>query len=155
MKTRVRPARAADAPRLTTIEAEANPNPWSAARLSELCQAEPASSSRGWVYEENDETCGFAFTQQVLDEVTLLNIAVASACRRRGLGASLLRAVLAEARASGATRCLLEVRRSNLPAIALYEGMGFALDGVREGYYRGEQGPEDAHLMSLELEESA
>ena len=155
MSPRVRPAREADVSRLSLIEAEANPNPWTSDRLQKLCDSQPGEGGRGWILEEEGEICAFAFTHQVLDELTLLNIAVAAEHRRRGLAALLLGALLAESKAAGASRCLLEVRRSNEAAITLYKGFGFALDGVREGYYRGEQGAEDALLMSLELEDSA
>jgi ribosomal-protein-alanine N-acetyltransferase len=43
---------------------------------------------------------------------------------------------------------MLEVRRSNAPAIALYRALGFLHDTVRRGYY---QDGEDAVLMSLAL----
>ena len=55
------------------------------------------------------------------------------------------------AKAEEARRCLLEVRRSNKAARRLYQGSGFALDGVRKNYYPKAGGREDALLMSREL----
>lgn len=153
MTAHLRPVRTADAPRIALIEAESNPNPWSESRIRELCEAPSTAMTRGWVVEQDAELVAFAFVQQVLDEGTLLNIAVAQAQRGRGLALQLLRAVLAELQGMGARCCLLEVRRSNSAAAALYRRLGFAVDGVREGYYRGEQGVEDALLMSLQLED--
>jgi ribosomal-protein-alanine N-acetyltransferase len=36
----------------------------------------------------------------------------------------------------GIEKAILEVRRSNLPAIRLYERLGFEPAGVRKGYYQ-------------------
>src|SRR5690606_30987353 len=85
---------------------------------------------------------------QVLDESTLLNVAVDPLFQRRGLAAHLLSFAISALRERGAIRCLLEVRASNLGAIALYQKMGFALDGCRRHYYPTLEGREDALLMS-------
>jgi len=74
---------------------------------------------------------------------------VASAQRRNGLGRDLLRFLLAEARAAGAIRLLLEVRTGNGAARALYRGLGFQEEGLRRRYYRDPV--EDAVLMSLQF----
>jgi ribosomal-protein-alanine N-acetyltransferase len=68
-------------------------------------------------------------------ELHINNLAVTPAWRRQGLARQLLRAVLAAAEAEGASRATLEVRRSNLPAIRLYEGLGFRAAAVRPDYY--------------------
>ena len=57
----------------------------------------------------------------------------------------LMQRVLADAAAEGATRALLEVRRSNDEARRLYEGLGFTLAGVRRQYYS--QPVEDALVL--------
>jgi ribosomal-protein-alanine N-acetyltransferase len=69
--------------------------------------------------------------------------------RRRGLGRRLLEQVVLEARSRASSRITLEVRKSNLPAQKLYESMGFAVTGVRKGYYSDDG--EDAFLMTLEV----
>lgn len=68
-------------------------------------------------------------------ELHINNLAVIPAWRRQGLARRLLRAVLAAAEAEGAARATLEVRRSNLPALRLYEGLGFTAAAVRPDYY--------------------
>src|SRR5690606_24707915 len=72
---------------------------------------------------------GFAEFYLVADECHLLEIAVWTELQGKGLGKQLLTAVLDEARAEGCTLCLLEVRRSNAPACALYERAGFVVVG--------------------------
>jgi ribosomal-protein-alanine N-acetyltransferase len=68
-------------------------------------------------------------------ELHINNLAVLPAWRRQGLARQLLRAVLAAAEAGGASRATLEVRRSNVAAIRLYEGLGFTVTAVRPDYY--------------------
>lgn len=68
-------------------------------------------------------------------ELEILNIAVDPVHRRQGHGKSLLQMMLQVARKMGIERAVLEVRRHNIPALALYQGLGFAQAGVRRGYY--------------------
>jgi ribosomal-protein-alanine N-acetyltransferase len=53
--------------------------------------------------------------------------------------------VLETAIASGATSATLEVRASNQAARALYEGLGFKVEGVRRDYYQEPR--EDALIL--------
>lgn len=69
----------------------------------------------------------FAITQVVLDEASLFNIAVDPAFQRRGLGRQLLQHLIDELIKRDVLTLWLEVRASNLPAIALYE----QLDSIR------------------------
>ena len=48
------------------------------------------------------------------------------------------------------TKLLLDVRKSNKPAISFYTKNGFTVDGERKFYYGGDN-PEDAVLMSKTL----
>lgn len=94
---------------------------------------------------------GFALAWNAADEVHLLDLAVDEAARRRGLGRELVGAVLSHARETAARLVLLEVRRSNAAAIALYRSHGFSENGVRRGYYS--DNGEDAIEMCVELSE--
>lgn len=78
---------------------------------------------------------GYALTWKVVDEVHLLDVAVAPSLRRRGVGRALVEDVVARARAEGAARILLEVRASNAAAVELYLGLGFARFNLRASYY--------------------
>jgi ribosomal-protein-alanine N-acetyltransferase len=71
----------------------------------------------------------------IYDELHINNLAVHPDWRRQGVARLLLDFVLQEATEAGACEATLEVRRSNLPALKLYEGLGFAVEGVRPGYY--------------------
>lgn len=89
---------------------------------------------------------GYSLFWQVVDEVHLLNVAVAIPARRHGVGRALMEDLLAYARANGIVRILLEVRASNVAALALYARLGFTQFHVRERYY---DDGEDALEMSL------
>lgn len=96
----------------------------------------------------DDAPAGFAMTRQVADEIELLLLATLPAQRRRGVGAALLRALLADAATEGLAKIHLEVRAGN-DAVRLYTGNGFTKVGERRGYYRGRLGQlYDAHTYS-------
>ena len=141
----LRPAVADDIAALVKIESEVTPFPWNAKQF-----AESLHSHRSYVLCKGNRLVGFLIFNQVVDEAELLNIAVKSSFQGEGLGACLLDYCLAEVSASAV--CLfLEVRVSNFPAIALYEGRGFLQVGERKAYYHGESGREDAWIMRCDL----
>ena len=92
---------------------------------------------------------GFVLAWRAADELHLTDLGVLPAERRRGIARRLLGVLLVEARA-GATRVvLLEVRASNLAALALYGSLGFVELDRRARYYA--DSGEDAVVMQLEL----
>jgi [ribosomal protein S18]-alanine N-acetyltransferase len=100
------------------------------------------------VLEDRSGIVGWAIVWVVLDEASLLLIAVDPRAARRGHGRRLLRALEARAAERGATRMHLEVRRSNLPARAFYAALGYAETGGRDSYYAD---GEDAILMARSI----
>ncbi|HQZ39591.1 MAG TPA: ribosomal protein S18-alanine N-acetyltransferase [Vicinamibacterales bacterium] len=93
---------------------------------------------------------GFIAFWRVVDEMHINNLAIHPDHRQRGLGRVLLDGALASAAREGVRRATLEVRRSNLAALRLYEGAGFIVAGVRPSYYAGPV--EDALLLSAAVE---
>jgi ribosomal-protein-alanine N-acetyltransferase len=102
------------------------------------------------VRTENLPVAGFAAYWRVLDEMHINNLAIHPAMRERGLGRLLLRETLSAAHQMGIRRATLEVRRSNTPAMRLYEGAGFRLMGVRPNYYS--HPVEDALVLAASVE---
>jgi ribosomal-protein-alanine N-acetyltransferase len=92
---------------------------------------------------------GFLIAHRLGLEWELENIVIDPAARRKGLGAQLLRELLARAREANSGSVFCEVRESNLAARALYEKLGFAETGRRKGYYSSPT--EDAILCRCEL----
>jgi ribosomal-protein-alanine N-acetyltransferase len=97
----------------------------------------------------SERILGFVVFWLVHDEVHVLNVATAVEARRRGVARALLERAADEGRRRGARLATLEVRRSNLPAIALYRALGYQEVGVRPNYYTDEG--EDAIVMDLQL----
>jgi len=141
----LRPAIPDDIAVLVKIESDVTPFPWNAKQFADSLQ-----SHRSYVLCKGNRLVGFLIFNQVLDEAELLNIAVKSSFQGEGLGACLLDYCLAEI-ANSAVNLFLEVRVSNFPAIALYEGRGFRHVGERRAYYHSESGREDALIMRCEL----
>ena len=104
--------------------------------------------SWGVLAEEGGQVCGYACLMALFETAELLNIAVDDSFRRRGIGKLLMNALHERARVLGAERMMLEVRRSNTPAIAMYESFGYVKIAVRKGYYS--EG-EDADIMQKDL----
>ena len=80
-----------------------------------------------------------------------LGLMVAAGYRRRGIGRSLLTTAVEWARAVGVRKLELHVFPWNEPAIRLYEGFGFAREGVRRGHYSRDGVDVDALLMAYHL----
>jgi len=82
-----------------------------------------------------EAAAGFFLSRTAFDEEELLLLGVAPESRGKGLGGRLLQDFAAGARARGAMRLLLEMRRGN-PAELLYRNFGFIPIGERPNYYR-------------------
>jgi ribosomal-protein-alanine N-acetyltransferase len=140
-----------DLPRVVEIELAGFRHPWS----EELLRREIGHPwSRFLLAVETgpdgaERILGFAVFWLVHDEVHVLNVATALEARRRGVGRALMERAAEEGRSRGARLATLEVRRSNLPAIALYRALGYREVGVRPNYYADEG--EDAIVMDLAL----
>jgi ribosomal-protein-alanine N-acetyltransferase len=81
----------------------------------------------------------------ILDEAHVTNVAVDPEFRGHGFGEQMMEGLIDRARAQGARRMTLEVRRSNTVAQNLYQKLGFVQLGVRRGYYTDTH--EDAFIM--------
>jgi len=153
---RIRRATPADLDAVVALEAEAGAVSWSRAQFAEeLARNDGATEGRratGAVLlaeapeprHDQGGLLGCAVGWIVAGEVHVLEIAVAPAARRRGVGRALLSALID---ACGGGVALLEVRASNTAARTLYEGSGFVVVGRRPKYYPD---GEDALLMTRE-----
>lgn len=103
------------------------------------------------VDEESGVIQAYAILMPAVDEAELLTIGVAAAQQRRGVGRRMLNEMLQKAWARNMKRVFLEVRPSNVAAIALYRCAGFSVIGVRHGYYQNANGSEDALVMACDL----
>ena len=149
----LRRARPSDAVALARLETASFSRPWTEAQIAdEIAHAGPGIvlvlEGRADGADPGAAICAYCAVRLVLDEVHVMNVAVAPAQRRRGLGRWLLTFALARASRAGARRALLEVRAGNHEALALYASLGFREIGRRRDYYRDPA--EDALVLGRE-----
>jgi len=99
------------------------------------------------VAELGGTIAGYAVMMPAVDEVELLDIGIVAEYQGRGLGSDLLQRMMELARSINMQRMFLEVRPSNIAALALYGKHGFREIGVRRGYYAAGDEREDAIVM--------
>ena len=118
---------------LVPIEAELfGDERWSAA----MFWNELANGHYYLVALDGGSVVGYAGLSVTGAEAWIQNIAVRGDRQHRGIGRSLLEALLVEADRRGARPVLLEVAVDNAKAQRLYDRYGFAPVGVRRGYYQ-------------------
>ncbi|MHB1115467.1 ribosomal protein S18-alanine N-acetyltransferase [Sideroxydans sp.] len=138
----------ADLEAVLAIERTVHAHPWTLGNFSDALR----SRYQCKVYESAArEMIGYAVMMLAVDEAELLDIAIATSQQRKGQGRKLLNEMLALARHRAMRRMVLEVRASNVPALALYRSMGFSDIGLRRDYYPAGSGREDAILMGRGL----
>ncbi len=137
---RIRSLSYPDLPQVIAVERRAFPTPWSLAmfvlelsKASGICLA--AVTAR--------QLLGYLICSRYETVWHIMNIAVDVDQRQRGIASALLSELYE--RAGEDARFTLEVRRSNTPAIHLYEREGFRAAGMRRRYYQ--DNGEDALIM--------
>ncbi len=134
-------------PQVAALERECFSDPWSEQSLA----GELDNPLSLWlVCQVDGEVWGYVGSQTVLGETDMMNVAVLPRARRQGIAQRLILALVAQLKQQG-SRCLsLEVRPSNTPAVALYQGLGFSQVGRRPNYYRHPK--EDGLILRKEWE---
>ena len=133
-------------PQIAALERECFSTPWTENMLEDALFDSQASFI---VAEAEDGSIlGYAGLHVIVDEGYIDNIAVEEAARRHGVASALLD-VYCRFGAVNLAFLTLEVRKSNAPAIALYEKFGFQQAGLRPGYYQHPR--EDAVIMTREF----
>lgn len=132
---------------VAALEASVQNFPWSRGNFADSLTA----GYSAWVCRIGGDLVGFSVVMPAVDEAHLLNLAVCKHRQGQGHGARLLHRAMQNARAGGARRMFLEVRRSNEQAARLYRDLGFAEIAVRKGYYPAVVGREDALVFERAL----
>lgn len=102
----------------------------------------------------DNKIVGFCICQLVVDEANLFNIAIHPKYRNQGLAKTLLNQLIDDLMAmpNKILTLWLEVRKSNKPAIELYQSIGFNQITIRKNYYPTTDGnEEDAIIMAYTL----
>ncbi len=128
---------------ISDIEKDSFSDPWSEnsffAHLS-------LSYSRSFVVNFLGKPVGYICCEHLVDEMSLLNIAVDKTMRRRHIAERLLTMMVDICKYMGCLMFTLEVRESNTSARALYQKFGFRNEGKRKDYYSKPK--EDAYIMT-------
>ena len=107
-----------------------------------------------WVLtdDETDQIIAGYIVFWTLETAHLLNVVVDVPFRRKGFARKLVRLAVREAMRKNLKRMVLEVRKTNRPAIELYQSLRFGIHHIRKGAYSN---GEDAYEMELFLDPDA
>ena len=147
--TSLRPAVEDDIPQILEIERRVHVAPWT----EENFRAELAKPYCEFLVCTDDETDsvirGYIIFWFMFEECQILNVATDLPYRGQGYAKQMVRRATTMAIQKGVRKTTLEVRKSNGPAIQLYQALGFSIVHVRKNFYSN---GEDAYQMSLPLE---
>lgn len=153
LEVRIRKARKGDIDRIIDIERSWHHlSHWSIDSYYRLLNDDSFTSS--FVAEIEGETgspsiVGFVIFHIAADVSEIYNIAVEAAHARSGIGYELMTAAVRDSGRRKANKVILEVRKSNNPAINFYLKFEFKITGERKNYYSNPI--EDAYIMELEI----
>lgn len=136
-----------DLPRLLRIEKLTQITPWTKETFERCWQV----GYLGWVIELDEKVVAFIIVSMRAGEAHILNLCTHPDFQRRGFAMQLLEHVLSVARKKEVGIAYLEVRRSNVNAITLYDKLGFTQIGDRKNYYITAKGREDALVFAKDL----
>ena len=135
-----------DAPFLAAIEQATFSQPWPEQAFKDAL-SDPNAFFFVAAEEETDRPLSYVGMYVAADEGEITNVATDPAFRRQGLAEAVLARAKEIGEKKGLTQLVLETRKSNAAAIALYEKTGFAIIGERKRFYQFP--PEDAYVMML------
>lgn len=101
--------------------------------------------------KSNDKIIGYIGVHEVAGEAYISNIAVSEKFRQKGVASSLLNTAEQSAKKRGCIFISLEVRKSNIAAVNLYNKRGYTVRGERKDFYSAPK--EDALIMTLDLKD--
>ena len=142
-----RPMRMSDIDFVVKNEKAAYPFPWNRRIFTDCIRA----GYQCWVIANKKSIAAHGVISVAIGESHLLTLCVHPRIQRQGHGKRMLRLLLERAKSLKAEVCFLEVRRSNIGAIFLYESMGFSIVSERKNYYPNGGDNEDALIMTCEI----
>lgn len=138
---------ATDIPQVMELERSAHSHPWRQSSFEDCLKGR----QKCWLAESKGNLVGYVVITHGGGDAELLNISVAPAFQRKGVGQCLLNHAINCVKGK-ADMLFLEVRVSNHKAIQLYSKEGFFEVGQRKNYYPTLNGREDALLMAMQID---
>ncbi len=135
----IRTLRESDLPQILRIENLVFRPPWPEKAFKEV------GCTQSWVICDADVLRGYIMYHVVPDEAVIINFAIDPDHWQLGLGTKLLDQTINLILDQNVNTIYLDVRRSNLAALRLYQKFGFDPLGVRRNYYS--EPVEDAIVM--------
>lgn len=148
MEIKIRLAEEKDIKNIADIEAECFTTPESENSVRSVIE-NPVYEA--FVAEIDGEISGHTITMSTVGDMDILSVAVRPVFRKKGIGQKLMENLIAKAYENNIYDVFLEVRKSNIAAISLYEKMGFEKIGERKNFY--DLPKEDAVLMKKTVKE--
>ena len=124
------------------LEEEAFSMPWHRESFLEMIMNKDACYLVGISEREVVASCGL---RNIVGDGEITNVVTKASMRGKGIGKRMLLKLMEEGGKMGVEAYTLEVRKSNMAAIHLYESLGFVTEGVRKNFY--EDPTEDALIM--------
>jgi len=121
-----------DNPQIFEIERDSFSDPWSIEMLDDCFLA---TNFYGLVAELNERIVAYVGAVFAYDSADIVNVCVEKSFRKQSIGTVILFTLIEHLKNKGVEHVYLEVRRSNSPAIGLYEKLGFKKAGERKAYY--------------------
>jgi ribosomal-protein-alanine N-acetyltransferase len=134
-----------DFDRIYEIEKRVFSNPWSKESIKK--ELDNYSKSLNLISEIDGQLMGYFFSHMISNEVHILNIAIDVPFQHRGNGKAFFNQIFKKYLEYA--NVFLEVKRTNLPAINLYNKFGFEEIDIRKMYYSDGQ---DAVVMSRKVD---
>ena len=155
------PMQPSDMRTVMSLEAISHSHPWTQGQFLDSLTAghwayciRPETTVKAESLSNLPALWGYCILYPAVDEMHLLNITIDPVLRRNGIGSRVMQAIEGIATQQKMSRIILEVRPSNIPAVKLYERMGYAIIGVRRGYYPADEVTgkrEDAGVMAKSI----
>ena len=115
------------------IEKECYNDPWTFSHF--LYEVHNPHSISYVALSENENIMGYIITHHIIENISVLNLAVNNDFRRKGVATKLLHQMYLIARNENVLKIDLEVRESNSDAISLYKRENFIISGERKNFY--------------------
>lgn len=130
-----------DAKNIAVIEEHCFSTPWSEEQIKKS-----DSNTTFFIVKIDDKAVGYGGMYTVVDEGYITNIGVLPEYRRKGIGKKIVSKLIDFSIENSLLFLSLEVRKSNIAAIKLYESFEFKPVGERKNFYRFPN--EDAIIMT-------
>ena len=148
----LRPATLDDLLAVAEVESRVHVAPWTEEHFRKELE-KPYSQFFVMTDDETDsQVHGYIVFWMMMDECHILNVSVDLPYRGQGLAKEMVRMAVNLTLKKGVRKIILEVRKGNLAAVHLYQGLGFTIAQIQKNFYSN---GEDAYLMALYLDQGS